>query len=550
MLKKRLVPDAESKLYADLQWAGLKWDEGPEVGGPHGPYRQSERTEIYRKHSNILLDEGSAYRCFCTPQAAGNAAVMYVTSGCYQNCSSIPPDESSYRGESGKEAFTVRLKQPDGVKKRVYPDLVYAKIQRLKRSPAAPQTVSEDGTTGVDATDTILIKSDGTPTYHFANVVDDHLMKITHVIRGVEWMASTPLHYDIYSAFGWTPPEFAHVGLLVDQKQAKLSKRNADMALDVASMRNEYGVLPETLNNFLALLGWSNPTDNDVMEMRNLVRNFDLKFTRGNTMVRMEKLWYLQKQHVARLCSRARDTKSSEPLKPILKRVTDEVREKYPDLNTNGGTWEYCQRILLADSKSYRNARQWVERNRYFFTFDASQVPAPQKYYNKAETLTPEILHEAATAIFAIDSTPETPKLGDAHTSHQETLETLFHQKITAEIWTRVLDYHTLYPLDKTPESKPRLPLNLREGEGTQAASVHGHVENYARHVFTKNLHPEDQQGEGHEEEMQGLIRRYKIFNAALMKYLREKLSYGLPGPGISTVTALLGSQECRRRLQ
>lgn len=231
----------------------------------------------------------------------------YVTSGCYQNCSSLSSEVSRQRARSGVEAFTVRLLEPADAQKRVYSDLVYGKIQRLKRSPVAPQTTSEDGI-GADAADTVLMKSDGTPTYHFANVVDDHLMQITHVIRGLEWMASTPLHYNIYSAFGWEPPQFAHVGLLVDQNQAKLSKRNLDLALDVASMRDEHGVLPYTLNNFLALLGWSNPTENDVMDIEALIRNFDLKFTKGNTMVRMEKLWYLQKQHVALRCQRAMST--------------------------------------------------------------------------------------------------------------------------------------------------------------------------------------------------------------------------------------------------
>jgi glutamyl-tRNA synthetase len=228
-----------------LQWAGLQWDEGPGVGGSNGPYWQSERNALYQKHAQDLLDQGAAYRCFCTPQTAGAGTAAFVTSGCYQDCSHISTSEASERAESGSELFTVRLKQPENVHKRTYPDLIYGNIKRLKRSPAASTAGDEEGS--LDAADTILMKSDGTPTYHFANVVDDHLMKITHVIRGTEWMASTPLHYDLYTAFGWQPPIFAHVGLLLDKDKAKLSKRNADLALDVKGLREDHGVLPETL---------------------------------------------------------------------------------------------------------------------------------------------------------------------------------------------------------------------------------------------------------------------------------------------------------------
>ena len=262
----------------DLEWAGLQWDEGPQVGGPHGPYKQSERTEIYRKHANELVASGAAYRCFCTPQQAGEAQAAYVTSGCYQDCASLPADQATNRAESKAEHFTVRLKRPENARKREYRDLVYGKIVPLKKTVTAAGSEESDAEVGAD---TILMKSDGTPTYHFANVVDDHLMQITHVIRGTEWMASTPLHYDLYHAFGWKPPVFAHVGLLLDKDKAKLSKRNADLALDVRGLREDHGVLSETLCNFLALQGWSNPTKNDVMNMQDLAKTFDLKFTKG-----------------------------------------------------------------------------------------------------------------------------------------------------------------------------------------------------------------------------------------------------------------------------
>ena len=127
-MQKRLVPGATDRLFEDLQWAGLQWDEGPGVGGPNGPYWQSERNDLYQKHAQDLLDQGAAYRCFCTPQTAGAGTAAFVTSGCYQDCSHISTSEASERAESGSEAFTVRLKQPENVHKRTYPDLILSLI--------------------------------------------------------------------------------------------------------------------------------------------------------------------------------------------------------------------------------------------------------------------------------------------------------------------------------------------------------------------------------------------------------------------------------------
>lgn len=183
-------------------------------------------------------------------------------------------------------------------------DLVYGKVSLDKSSKKTlPQNLGVDGV--------VLLKGDGTPTYHLANVVDDHHMKITHVIRGSEWMASTPLHVALYGAFGWTPPAFAHVGLLTDKDQAKLSKRNFDT--DIGSLKQKHGILPETLVNFLALLGWRNPTRDDVMDLHELVRNFDLKFTKGNTIVSFEKLWFLQKHHAKKVIEQAFESESPRP---------------------------------------------------------------------------------------------------------------------------------------------------------------------------------------------------------------------------------------------
>ncbi|KAF2486252.1 hypothetical protein BDY17DRAFT_246325 [Neohortaea acidophila] len=477
--QKRLVHDAEARLYEDLRWAGTEWDEGPSTGGPYGPYRQSERNAIYQDHAARLLADGSAYRCFCTQQSSAATSGSYVTSGCHQNCSSLSIAQSQEKAHHG-QAFTVRLHPPADAHKRTYPDLVYGKIQRLKRSPAAPQVASEDGASD-GASDSILMKSDGTPTYHFANVIDDHLMNITHVIRGSEWMASTPLHYDIYSAFQWEPPQFAHVGLLVDKNQAKLSKRNQDLDLDVRSMREAHGVLPYSLNNFLALLGWSNPNQSDRMSMESLIKNFDLKFTRGNAMVRTEKLWYLQKQHVAVRCELAVETKSLRPIEPVVHQVAAEVRRVFPQPHASPDALAaYCTEVLLADRNSYTNAPHFVERNKYFFHFDPSLQPAREEYSkdsSRFKAITPDMLDDVLRNALA-----------DLRTRQQ-----------TAGDDTAV----------RTMES------------------LHATV-----------------------DESEELLRRYKTFSAALMRYLRYRLCYKLPGPKIGLVMALLGPEECARRLQ
>jgi len=448
-----------------------------------------------------------------------------VTSGCYQNCASIPAAEARARGDSARESFTVRLKQTEDRKKRIYPDLVYGKITPLRRSPTSVASSDDDAV--VDAADTILIKSDGTPTYHFANVVDDHLMQITHVIRGTEWMASTPLHYDLYHAFGWEPPFFAHVGLLVDENKAKLSKRsNADVALDVRSMRDELGVMPRTLVNFLALLGWSNPTENDVMDMEALARNFDLKFTKGNTMVRMEKLWYLQKRHVAQLCEHARSTGSLGPLRTVAHQIRDEVCRQYGTeleerfRGDDDKLLQQCLEILLADGKSYQNPSQYAQRIRYFFVFDAKKTTEGQDFYGKGQDVSAEDVHSLAQQILLnlqADTSSETqPSRVNASS---ERIDAVIHN----QIWQRV--------------SMLRMSQKGAQQDETEAQVPQEHSERHTDRPVSAL--PADHP----------VSKMKKSWTTALMQYLREKVSYGQPGPSISVVMALLGHEECRKRL-
>ncbi|KFA77037.1 hypothetical protein S40288_04741 [Stachybotrys chartarum IBT 40288] len=277
----RLVQDAEQRLLEDLKWAGLSWDEGPDCGGPYGPYRQSERLPTYHAHAQELIDHGHAYRCFCSPEKLDAEKAILHQQGqptVYQGtCRDISESESTRRAASG-ESHVVRLRSYK-FDKAVHRDPVYGVFQNK---------YGED--------DFILVKRDGFPTYHFANVVDDHLMKVTHVIRGEEWLISTPKHLLLYRAFGWTPPTFAHLGLLVHPDGNKLSKRNDSANL---SKYQADGIFPMALLTWLANLGSSFKPKTPVLRtIQAMADAFTFKFTRGGIKLNFEKLSHFQKKYL------------------------------------------------------------------------------------------------------------------------------------------------------------------------------------------------------------------------------------------------------------
>lgn len=237
--RTREVPGAAESLLTALEWCGVTPDEGPgRIGGPHGPYVQSERLDIYKDHVDTLLDSGWAYRCFCTAdrlealrrdQRARGLPSLYDRA-----CLGLDKDEVERRVAAG-EPHVVRLKVPPGAS--VVQDAVWGETR-------FPHSVIDDQ---------VLLKSDGYPTYHLASVVDDHLMRISHVIRGEEWLSSTPKHQLLYEAFGWDAPQFVHLPLLLNADRSKLSKRQGDVAVEDYARK---GYLPEALVNFVALLGW------------------------------------------------------------------------------------------------------------------------------------------------------------------------------------------------------------------------------------------------------------------------------------------------------
>ena len=258
--RTRSRPEYEENIYKALHWAGISWDEGPDVGGPFAPYRQSERTEIYQKYAQQLLDTEKAYKCFATAEELAEmremSAKMGSRVGYDRRYRSLSAQEVAEREKAG-QPYVIRLKIPL-TGECVYEDHIKGRIT----SPWA------------DIDDQILMKSDGFPTYHMANVVDDHLMEITHVIRGDEWMSSTPKHIFLYESFGWTPPVFMHMPLLLSKDGKKLSKRRNPTSI---FYYRDSGYLKEAFVNFLTLMGYSMPGDKEIYSLQEIIQEFDPK---------------------------------------------------------------------------------------------------------------------------------------------------------------------------------------------------------------------------------------------------------------------------------
>lgn len=280
--QSRQVEGAVKNVIDALHWAGIEYDEGPELPGGSrgdaGPYMQSERLELYQQYTQALLDNDHAYYCFCSEerlekvrsqQKEMNRRTMYD-----KHCRKLSKQERLSRLETGMP-YVIRMKIPEE-------DGAVTFTDKVRDDVAIPYENLDDQ---------ILIKSDGFPTYHLANVIDDHLMGITHVIRGEEWLPSTPKHILLYQYFGWDLPVFAHLPLLLNENRSKLSKRQGDVA--VGNYRDK-GYLPEALTNFVALLGWSPGDDQEILSMSEMVRKFSLdRINKAGAVFNLEKLEWM-----------------------------------------------------------------------------------------------------------------------------------------------------------------------------------------------------------------------------------------------------------------
>ena len=273
----RSTPESEQQILDSLRWLGLNWDEGPDVGGPHGPYRQSERGAIYAEHAQMLLDKGHAFCCFCSSERLDALRAEQVankqTPGYDGHCLHLSDGEVQARRSAG-EPYVVRMKVPGGGVCQVN-DMLRGTIE-IDWSQIDMQ---------------VLVKADGMPTYHLANVVDDHLMEITHVIRGEEWINSAPKHQLLYQYFGWKMPVLCHMPLLRNPDKSKLSKRKNPTCI---TYYRDMGYLPEALLNYLGRMGWSMPDESEKFSLEQMLAHFDItRVSLGGPIFDQEKLSWL-----------------------------------------------------------------------------------------------------------------------------------------------------------------------------------------------------------------------------------------------------------------
>jgi glutamyl-tRNA synthetase len=305
--RQRFVESGVEAQMETLRWLGIDWDEGPDKGGPYAPYTQSERLDIYLEHAGRLLADGWAYRCYCSPerldevrkaQQARKEPPRYD-----RHCRDLSPDDRARREADGAPPV-VRFK-----------------------TPLLGETLTHDALRGdvSFANDTlddfVILKSDGYPTYHLAAIVDDHLMEITHVLRGEEWISSLPRHVLIYQAFGWEPPVFVHVSRILGGDRAKLSKRHGAHA---ALTYRELGYLPEAIVNFLALLGWSLDDKTEIIDRETLVAAFDIGRLLPNPAVfNAEKLEWMNGVYIRNLSPESLAERARPFLEGALGRPVD-----------------------------------------------------------------------------------------------------------------------------------------------------------------------------------------------------------------------------------
>lgn len=339
--RARLVDGAIEDIIESLSWAGIKWDEGPDIGGPYGPYLQSERLQIYRKYAEELIEKGKAYRCFCTPHRLEQVRKLQREKGeriGYDGyCRGLSEEEIKRKMDNG-EAYVIRLKlKQEGV--TVFKDLIRGEIE-------SPNSILDDH---------ILIKSDGYPTYHMANVVDDHLMKITHVIRGDEWISSTPRHIALYRAFEWETPEFAHVPVILAESGGKLSKRHG--ATTVREFR-ENGYLPEALLNFVALLGWGIDDKTEIIDIKTMIKHFDItKVNKASAIFSYNKLDWFNGVYIRNM----EDERLLKQIKPFI------IKSGLMSGDEIENNEQYLKKIIPLIKERLKNLKQAPELIRFFF---------------------------------------------------------------------------------------------------------------------------------------------------------------------------------------
>jgi glutamyl-tRNA synthetase len=338
--RNRYVEGAVENLITALKWAGLDYNEGPDVGGNYGPYMQSQRLEIYRKHANELIDKGEAYYCFCSAERLQKLREEQEKQKLPQakydkHCLSLLKEEIE-QNLNNNLPYVVRLNVKPN-QKIIFDDIIRNRV--------------EFDSNNVD--DQVLIKSDGYPTYHLANVVDDHLMEISHVIRGEEWLSSTPKHVLLYDAFGWERPLFAHLPLLLNPDKSKLSKRQGDVAVE--DYRDK-GYLKEALINFVALLGWNAGDDIEFYYMNELIEKFSLeRVNKAGAVFDIQKLNWLNAEHLRKM-----------PDNVLLELLKKEISNS--QFSTRNFSDDFLLQIISSMKERVSFVKEFITTCQYFYT--------------------------------------------------------------------------------------------------------------------------------------------------------------------------------------
>ncbi len=315
--QEREVPGAVEKIYASLNVAGLKYDEGPDVGGDYGPYVQSQRKDMYLPYAKQLIESGHAYYCFCTKERLESLRT--------------PVNATTEDDEDNKEVKEVRKYDKhclhlskEEVEANLKAGMPFVIRQNIPTEGTTSFTDANYGTITVnneDLDDMILIKSDGFPTYNFANVVDDHLMGITHVVRGNEYLSSTPKYTRLYHAFGWEEPVYIHCPLITNEEHQKLSKRSGHSSFEDLE---EQGFLPEAIVNFMALLGWSSGTDREIFSLKELIEVFDYHhINKSPSVFDMNKLRWMNGEYIKAMDDKAYLEHALPYVKQVVKKPLD-----------------------------------------------------------------------------------------------------------------------------------------------------------------------------------------------------------------------------------
>ena len=337
--RSRYVEGAVEKLIDSLKWVDLDYDEGPDKEGNYGPYFQSQRLDIYQEHIKKLIDEKKAYYCFCTPERLKDLREEQQRQKLPQakydkKCLHLSEAEIKQKLDSGISKVVRLNVQPNEVV--AFDDIVRGRV--------------EFNTDNID--DQILIKSDGFPTYHWANVIDDHLMRISHVIRGEEWLSSTPKHVMLYNYLGWELPQFAHLPLLLNPDKSKLSKRQGDVAVEDYRKK---GYLKEALLNFVALLGWNFGDDKEYYLLKEMIEKFSLeRVNKAGAVFDVKKLDWLNGLHIRE--------KSNEELLVLFKEEL--TKSKYAD-RTFDDKW--LLQIVEAMKERVTFVKDFIDNCKYFY---------------------------------------------------------------------------------------------------------------------------------------------------------------------------------------